>query len=61
MGIVLTCENCGKTHRYDKGEIKTQGSVLSPVWSVRCRECGSEIRGQLESAEGGDRGPEEGA
>lgn len=43
MGVTLTCENCGETHRYDKSEIRDFGTAWHPIWALECTGCGSPV------------------
>lgn len=37
--MIATCENCGKVHRYNSGEIENAGTIWHPIWTVRCPSC----------------------
>lgn len=42
MGSTLTCNACGKTHRYTS-EMQNIGTVWHPIWLFKCPYCGNEV------------------
>lgn len=43
MAIILTCEQCNKTHRYHSSEIENIGTDWHPIWTVKCYHCRTPI------------------